>query len=89
LQKDNIGYSHDAGALRGSAYNRGTGCGKTARPGPWFKLKSFVLNIDTKTKKGIRVMALESFPVSRNRKDSLVDLQSLEPCWLTHEWMAV
>lgn len=46
-------------------------------------------DIDTKTKKGIRDMALEWFPVSRNRKDSLVDLHGLEPCWLTHEWRAV
>jgi len=35
------------------------------------------------------VRALEWFPVSRSRKDSLVDLHGLEPCWLTHEWRAV
>jgi len=28
-----IGYFHNADALRESEYNRGTGCGKTARPG--------------------------------------------------------
>ncbi|MGV8073395.1 MAG: hypothetical protein AB2L11_02375 [Syntrophobacteraceae bacterium] len=43
--KDYIGYSDDADALCGSEYNRGTGCGKTARLGPWFKLKSFVLEL--------------------------------------------
>ena len=46
-------------------------------------------DIDTKTMKEIRVMSSEWSPVSRNRKDSLVDLHGLEPCWLTHEWRAV
>ena len=45
--------------------------------------------IDIKTKKGISVRALKWFAVSWNRKDSLVDLHGLEPCWLTHEWRAV
>jgi hypothetical protein len=33
FRPNDIGYFHDANALRESEYNRGTGCGKTARPG--------------------------------------------------------
>jgi hypothetical protein len=43
--------------------------------------------IDT-NQKGIRNRALERFSMSRNRKDGLVDLHDLMPCWLTHEWRA-
>lgn len=43
--------------------------------------------IDT-NQKGTRDRALERSSMSRNRKDGLVDLHDLMPCWLTHEWRA-
>ena len=53
------------------------------------QLKKLRAEIDTKTKEGIRDRTLEWLPASRNRKDSLVGLRGLAPCWLTHEWRAL
>ena len=50
------------------------------------QIKKLRAEIDTQTKKGIIDRVFEWFPVSRNRKDSLVDLQGLVPYWLSHEW---
>jgi hypothetical protein len=52
------------------------------------QIKTLPAEIDTKPKKGIRDRALERFAMSRNRKDSRVDLHDLVPCWLIHEWRA-
>ncbi len=50
------------------------------------QIKKLRAEIDIKNKKGMRGRILEWFPVSRNRRDSLVDLHALVPCWVTHEW---